>query len=258
MAIDPIACHVTGLVDTEAPAAVEPETSKSTAGPPSMGWTRAGSVAEGGFDLEEVARCYLAQLREEAAALRSVSQIRRRLVELESRRIVSTMRKQSRSILASGIFQGAVSIAASIASAVSAGVSLGAAAATGASGGGTGAGDAAAEAAGNAAKAAEKAAEEGGNAGQRLAAIKPLILKASPSLLQAASHLDPFRLQAQKLDVEREKHSAHRAQREMDLRSVEDSLQAVGRMRNRVCQILERSLSLEEEGARTATSAIRA
>jgi hypothetical protein len=250
MAIDPIACHVAGLIDAEAPAAVKPETSKSTAGPPSVGWTRAGSVAEGGFDLEEVARCYLAQLREEAAALRSVSQIRRRLVELESRRIVSTMRKQSRSILASGIFQGAVSIAASIATAVSAGVSLGAAAATGASGGASGAGDGAA--------AAAQAAEEGAKAGQRLAALKPLLLKASPSLLQAASHLDPFRLQAQKLDVEREKRSARKTQREMDLRSAEDSLQAVGRMKNRVCQILERSLSLEEEGARTATSAIRA
>jgi hypothetical protein len=252
MAIEPIGCHAAGLVQAEAPAAVEPEDRRSPAGRGPAGWMRACGGAEGGLDLEEVARCYLAQLREEAAALRSVSQIRRRLAELESRRIVSTMKRQSRSILASGIFQGAVSIAASIASAVSAGVSLGgAAAASGASGGASGTGDAAAE-------AAKNAAEEGAKAGQRLASLKPIILKASPSLLQAASHLDPFRLQSQKLDVEREKHSARKTQREMDLRSAEDSLQAVGRMRNRVCQILERSLSLEEEGARTATNAIRA
>ena len=240
MAIDPIACHVTGLVDAEAPASVEPEARKSPAAPSPAGWACARGAEEVGLDLEEVARCYLAQLREEAAALRSVSQIRRRLVELESRRIVSTMKKQSRSILASGIFQGVVSIAASIATAVSAGVSLGAAAATGASG---------TEAVSAAANAAGKGVS---------ATLRPVLIKASPSLLQAASHLDPFRLQAQKLDVEREKRSARRAQREMDLRSAEDSLQAVGRMRNRVCQILERSLSLEEEGARTATSAIRA
>jgi hypothetical protein len=206
----------------------------------------AGSCAMGAtaFDAESVAQLYLVQLREESRAARTVAQIKKKLIEMEGERVVSAMERQTGKILASGIFQGVVSIASAVATAVSFGV--GAAASVGA----------------NAATAA--ASQTASTVAQTVAknvvseAAKQAVLKASPQLIQAAGSFDPFKLQAEKLDIEKQKAADRKQMDEMSHKTTADHLEQVRQARRRVIQILERADQLKEEGMKIASSPVRA
>jgi predicted nuclease with TOPRIM domain len=90
------------------------------------------------------------------------------------------------------------------------------------------------------------------------AAAKAALLKAGPQLVQATAHLDPFRIQAEKLDAKRQEHQSRKDMESLSLHQTESFIQELDRMKGRVMQIMERAQQLEEESKKTAASAIRA
>lgn len=185
-----------------------------------------------GFDIEEIAQLYIAQLREDEAAARSVAQIKQKLIKMEGEKIVSTMKQQAKKLLASGIFQGVVSIAASIATAVSAGTSV-------------------------ALSSGVNAAASGVTRAVTSSAVKQAVLKASPQLVRAVSHFDPYKIQVEKKGFERQRLANSKQQAEMSLNITNDHLQTAAQMRRRVSQILERCGQIQEEGRKIAGAPLK-
>jgi hypothetical protein len=232
-----------GTIPAGASGLVGPHEASGTAGPPMDKTSWPGFRLCPTVDIEAVAREYLGHLKEESRAALALSRIRKRLAQAEGNRVLAAMRKQSGKVRASAVFQGVVAMAAAVATAVSAGV--GAAGGAAAQTGSTAASASSGAVAGTLARSA---------AGK---AIKAAALRAGPQLVRVAAHADPYRIQADRLDVAKQKHQNLKAMQDLGLRQTEDLVQTLDRMKGRVAQIMDRAEQLESESRKTAASAVR-